>query len=229
MSGDLYDFIKKIRGEAPNPQGPKVDFWKPKMVGRTALRFYRFMDGDQQKLAHPFQIHRMPGEKFPIHCSGADCKVCETANRLRQDPMTKEKGWEIRAQAQFAFVAVLVNDPTKFVIWEASTGAAKKVLPSIAKEAGWTGGWPNGSEFEDFYKQVEEGAAKICGPRGHDVIVTAVRKDFEGREGFMVESADVVRTPGKTLPFEEDASIPSPKEKRAAIEAWRNRQEGRPE
>ena len=220
----VYDFVKSIRG-AGGGGFVRADYWKPKVSGRQVVRLYRFNQDGQKTLFSVHVIHRLPGNKFPSPCIGDGCPVCATYERLRADPLTREQDWELRPQKVYSFMAVHMAQPDKFIIWEASEAAVKRVLPAIAKEAGWYGAWPEPDEVEDFSNKIEEAAARICGPKGMDLIMV-----FEPKgQGFICSSADVMRVAGKVLPFEEDDKVPNPAEKRKSMDEWRAKQAGKSE
>lgn len=234
----LYDEIQRIR--SGRPPGERKEFtrngwWRPKKVGRESFRFYRHTNADGvKKLFWTRLCHWPNGEKSPFPCTGNACKTCETSNTLRADPLNRDAGWNIRQITQYHFVLVNPAMPEQFLVYEASEAAVKVILPGIAKEAGWMGGWPVApdmanptdvtryqTELKDLGDKADQACDTICGPKGRDVMLTI---DPKG-QGVGITAVDVFRVPGKVLPFEENEGVPNPAEVRARMDERQTRKE----
>lgn len=218
----LYEQISKMRGKTTpgggggNKDWKKANFLKLKRAGRFTFRAYRF--GPDKKLFAVGGIH-WTGEKFPMQCAGEECEICKTSDTLRRDPLNNQRGWDMRKQAKYTFVFINPEDPNQFLFWETSEASARIVLPAIAMEGGWPGGWPEVNEVENFTKALEAGQAKICGPTGNDLVLNVEPKG----QGFGVTSANVMRMAGRPLTQPEDETTPDPIETRKRIEEARAR------
>lgn len=217
--------------------------WEPSEVMDSAIRLYRYespveVNGEQtveKRLCYVRMLHFHGPGVAPTDCpGGAACSDCRKAAMLQaagtEDALEKAKALE--ASACPTFVVVPLDEPTRFRCFDARFSAFQGICLAMAQAGGWRlGSYPKKEEFEKetenamfFDKCVDQGADKVCGPTGCDLILTPVKKGKGFQWGVRREIDGCA-----VLPFPEDSKVLNPEVVQARIRAAvakKNKKEG---
>jgi hypothetical protein len=210
-----------------------TDRWSPSETKDSAIRVYQYevttevggVTTVEKKLCSIRMLHFHGKGKPPTECSGGmACEQCRRAamTRAQGTPDSEEQARQFDASPCPTFVVIPLDEPTRFRMYDARFAAFQGICLEIAMAGGWRSAkypemkaWDEGSEVGPFFdKCVEEGAKRVCGPNGQDLILSPKSKG----KGY-TWSVRRIQDGNAVLPFPEDSKVLNPEVVQARIKA----------
>ena len=222
--------LKTMAGGGDRPK----DRWEPSTTKDSPVRLYRYeatvesggLTTVEKRLFYTRMLHFGGKGVAPVECTGGSltCEKCRKAalTRAQNTPDSEQQAQDLDATFAPTFVVVPLLEPTRFRTFDPRFSATQGILLCLAQAGGFRSSkypdakaWDEGNETGPMFdRAVEAGCGIVCGPKGHDIILTPEKKG----SGFTWK---VSRMPdGNTvLPFEEDSKVLNPEEVRKRIKA----------